>query len=88
MDLPSALIPQQPAAVGLVVRDVSAPEYIALPPYGGMWYIVFCFLCAAIWTWGLGIWILFGIPLIWWNVRSNAGKPPLVYRYMRRYRGW
>ena len=23
-----------------------------------------------------------------WNVRSNQGLPPIVYRYMRKFRGW
>eukprot|EP00955_Chlamydomonas_euryale_P100757 365303-Chlamydomonas_euryale.AAC.44 len=69
-----AILPQANHTVLVKVQDVSAPEAIALPPYSGMWYIVFCFLCAAFWVWGLGIWIVFGIPLIWWNVRSNAAE--------------
>ncbi len=23
-----------------------------------------------------------------WNVRSNRGLPPIVYRYMKKFRGW
>jgi len=74
--------------IGLTMRDVSAPTAVATPPYGGMWYIVFTFGMAAIWIWATGLFIVFALPLIWWNVRSNKGKPPVIYRYMKKYRGW
>lgn len=143
------------APLRVLMTDAGGPEPISLPPYAGMWYLMFGFVCAAFFVLPLGFFVLVGIPLIWvserllwekgqserlcrggagmrgragevataqrgraadggasdeshgsafiaetaprrslfspplqWNVRSNRGKPPLVYRYMRRYRGW
>lgn len=73
--------------VGITVRDTAYPRLIELFFYGGMWYIWLAFLMAFIWLVSNSL-MLFVIILVWWNVRSNKGLPPLVYRYMRKYRGW
>ncbi|GLC41035.1 hypothetical protein PLESTB_000950200 [Pleodorina starrii] len=69
------------------VRDVAAPRTFALPSYGGMYYIFGAFVMAFIWLVSNSL-ILFIIILVWWNVRSNKGLPPVTYRYMKKYRGW
>ncbi|KXZ48159.1 hypothetical protein GPECTOR_30g255 [Gonium pectorale] len=69
------------------IRDVGGPRRIALPSYGGMWYIFNAFCMACIWLFSNSL-ILFVIILVWWNIRSNKGLPPIIYRYMKRYRGW
>ncbi|GIL85566.1 hypothetical protein Vretimale_13330 [Volvox reticuliferus] len=69
------------------VRDVAAPRSFALPSYGGMYYIFCAFGMAFIWMVSNGL-ILFIIILVWWNIRSNKGLPPIIYRYMKKYRGW
>mmetsp|Transcript_19667 Transcript_19667/g.33971 ORF Transcript_19667/g.33971 Transcript_19667/m.33971 type:complete len:244 (-) Transcript_19667:4-735(-) len=74
--------------VNITVYDLAGPQQLALPFYGGMWYIVMCFAMGAVWAFSLGPFLVFALPLIWWNVRSNAGMPPYVYRWMKKYRGW
>ena len=61
--------------LALTVSDVSAPVNLALPPYGGMWYIVFAFGMAAIWVFSLGPFLFCGIPLIWVS-HGVPGSPP------------
>ncbi|EFJ52914.1 hypothetical protein VOLCADRAFT_86385 [Volvox carteri f. nagariensis] len=69
------------------VLDVAAPRSFALPAYGGMYYIFGAFGMAFIWLVSNSL-ILFIIILVWWNIRSNKGLPPIIYRYMKKYRGW
>ncbi|GFR43236.1 hypothetical protein Agub_g4295, partial [Astrephomene gubernaculifera] len=73
--------------VNISIVDVASPHEIALPLYGGMWYIFNAFIMAFIWLVSTSL-MLFVIILVWWNVRSNKGLPPFIYRYMRKYRGW
>ncbi|KAG2435546.1 hypothetical protein HYH02_011840 [Chlamydomonas schloesseri] len=74
-------------AVSLKVLDVNGPRYFELPYYGGMWYIWNAFFMAFIWLVSNSL-MLFIIILVWWNIRSNKGLPPIIYRYMQKYRGW
>ncbi|KAG2502163.1 hypothetical protein HYH03_000650 [Edaphochlamys debaryana] len=73
--------------VTVAVKDVGANQYFELPFYGGMWYIWNAFLMAFFWLVSNSL-MLFIIILVWWNVRSNKGLPPIIYRYMQKYRGW
>lgn len=69
------------------VYDLNAPRNFQLPPYGGMFYIFGAIGCGGVWMFSNGL-ILFVIILVWWNIRSNKGLPPIIYRYMQKYRGW
>ena len=73
--------------VALNVLDVNGPRFFELPYYGGMWYIWNAFFMTFIWLVSNSL-MLFIIILVWWNVRSNQGLPPIIYRYMQKYRGW
>ncbi|GAX81714.1 hypothetical protein CEUSTIGMA_g9142.t1 [Chlamydomonas eustigma] len=83
----AASLPSRQTQLYFTVLDVSRPEQIQLPQYGGMWYIVAAFAASAVFSILTVPLILIGLPIIWWNVRANQGKP-LVYRYLRSYRGW
>eukprot|EP00877_Chromochloris_zofingiensis_P005182 jgi/Chrzof1/14665/Cz09g11100.t1 len=75
------------SAVGVSVRDLSAPQPLALPAYKGEMYVLVAIAMGGIFMFSAGPLILLG-GLIMVNVERNKGLPIMFYRYMRNYRGW
>ncbi|MEW5303769.1 MAG: hypothetical protein WDW36_006428 [Sanguina aurantia] len=73
--------------LNVTVRDVAAPGPVALPSYEGLIFIFVALGMGFVWLVSISFLVCVQ-PLIWWNVRKNRGLPPIVYRYMAKYRGW
>ncbi|WIA23664.1 hypothetical protein OEZ85_000365 [Tetradesmus obliquus] len=73
--------------VTVTLADVTEPQPLALPRYGGELYVYVALVLGGVWMFStVPLIVMFGVVLI--NVQRNRGLPIFLYRYMRKYRGW